>query len=322
MCVEIPTLLSLPPPCNILSNPVLPDSLAFGRLLPWLQTPLFQLRNLVHPVSCKFHTFATLQEKFSIPQNLFYFYLQIRHFFHSLSPTLTLDVPTPFEHLCAEGPHQLHLISSIYHILHESTQVLPETHLYMRKWSVLLGRSIPMKLWAKIWVSTFKSSKCVAQRETAVKILMFWYRTPERIYHIDPSLSSRCWRCGTETGSHFHIFWTCSLMQAFWIEIQRTLQSITGLHLPFDPIHYLLGLPFPGISKPTKRLISYILLAAKRVIPVCWLSTTPPSHLQFLQTVAEIRRMEFLTAMVHDLVSQFNKIWEPWDQSQYRDHVS
>lgn len=208
------------------------------------------------------------------------------------SPTLTLNVPTPFEHLCAEGPHQLHLISFIYHILHEFTKILPDAHLYMRKWNILLGRPIP------IWISTFKSSKCVVQKEIAMKILMFWYRTPERIHHINPSLSSRCWRCCTETGSHFHIFWTCSLIQAFWLEVMQTLQNVTDLTLPLDPIHYLLGLPCPGIPKPTIRLISYILLAAKRAIPMCWLSTTPPSHLQFLQIIAEIRKMEFLTAKV------------------------
>lgn len=40
-----------PPLSNILFNPVLPDSLSFGCMLPWMQTPLFQLRNLVHPVN-------------------------------------------------------------------------------------------------------------------------------------------------------------------------------------------------------------------------------------------------------------------------------
>lgn len=167
------------------------------------------------------------------------------------------------------------IIYTVYHILHESTEISAETHLYMRKWSLLLERPIPLRIWANIWSSTFKSSKCVAQRETAVKILMFWYKTPDRLYRDNPALSPKCWRCSTEIGSHFHIFWSCSFIQTFWSEVMQLLQTITGLPLPLDPINYLLGFPFLGIPKSVKRLTSYILLATKRAIPLCWLSTSP-----------------------------------------------
>lgn len=132
---------SLSSPCpllsNILFNPVLPDSLSLGRMWPWLQASLFQLLSLLHHLTRRLQTFATLQDKFGIPHNSLYFYIQVKHFFQSMSPFLTIDKPTPFEHICADGPHQLHLVSSIYHILHEATLITEDRHLYMRKWNTL-----------------------------------------------------------------------------------------------------------------------------------------------------------------------------------------
>lgn len=206
----------------------------------------FQIWNLISP-----HTFSISIYKLGI-------------FFHSLTLLLTLDNTTPFEYLCAQSPHQLHLISSIHHILHESTPLTETTHLYMRRWAHLIGRPISSQLWDRIWSSTFKSSKCVLQRETSIKILMFWYKTPEVIHKYDSSISAKCWCCGTGVGSLFHIFWQCPMIQPLWHEVMILIQKVVDVSLPLDPLHYLLGLPFSGITKKGSRLISYTLLAAKR----------------------------------------------------------
>ncbi|PIO11108.1 hypothetical protein AB205_0076050, partial [Aquarana catesbeiana] len=173
-----PLMSSCSPLVNVLLNPLIPDSMSLGRIFPWINVHLFQLRNLVHPITRKLHSFDALREKFDLPPHFFHFYLQVRHFFHSKSPSLTLDKPTTFEHLCAQGPNQLHLISCIYRILHEPTPITETLHHYMCKWSQLVGRPVTIQMWDRIWSSTFKSSKCVTQRETTIKILMFWYRTP------------------------------------------------------------------------------------------------------------------------------------------------
>lgn len=72
------------------------------------------------------------------------------------------------------------------------------------------------------------------------------------------------------------------------------LQKVVDLPLLLDPIHCLLGLPFSGVAKPIKRLISDILLAAKRVIPLYWLSNIPALWSRFLQLIADIQRMKYL----------------------------
>lgn len=81
---------------------------------------------------------------------------------------------------------------------------------------------------------------------------MFWYRTPEILHHHDPSVSSLCWRCDSFIGSHFHILWQCPQIQPFWVNVMSIHQTLTNTPLPLDKLHYLPGLPFPGLRKKIK----------------------------------------------------------------------
>lgn len=169
-----------PPLLNVLYNLDIPDSLSYNRILPWTQAGVFQLRHLVHPVTRTLLTFTDLQSKYQVPKSLFYSYLQIKHFFFSAKcPSLSLDKPTGFELMCVQRPYEPHLISAIYKILHEATPLTESSHSYMSRRSHTLQQSISLSDWDKIWESASKVSRCVAQRETAFKILIFWYRTPD-----------------------------------------------------------------------------------------------------------------------------------------------
>lgn len=85
---------SLSSPCsplvNILFNTEIPDSLSYDSMLPWTQAGIFQLRHLVHPVTRKLLSFSDLQSKHKIPKTLFYSFLQIKHFFITRTPQITL----------------------------------------------------------------------------------------------------------------------------------------------------------------------------------------------------------------------------------------
>lgn len=145
---------SLSSPCtpllNVLFNPEISDSLSYSRMYPWSQAGIFQLRNLVHPLTHRLYSFAELQHKFQIPKQLFYTYLQFKHYFSSKSSTITLEKHTPFELLCAQGPNQTHLILSIYQYLHNAHPLHNTSYSYMNKWSQILQRSITLPQWQKI----------------------------------------------------------------------------------------------------------------------------------------------------------------------------
>lgn len=231
-------------------------------MLPWTQAGIFQLRNLVHPLTHALLPFDEIQRKHQIPKHLFYSYLQIKHYFSTKSPTLTLDNPTPFELLCAQGPYQTRLISEMYNYLHEALPLSPTYHLYMKKWSQIINQPILIPQWQKIWEASSKSSRCVEQRETSYKILLFWFRTPEVLHRYDPGVPRVCWRCRDDTGSHFPIFWECPSIQSFWSSIHTYLQNLFEINLPLNPINFLLGLPFPELPKYAQKLAGFILLAA------------------------------------------------------------
>lgn len=164
----------------------------------------------------------------------------------------------------------------------------------------------------------FQIIKMRGAERDAYKILFFWYRTPEILHRFDPKVPRVCWRCLGDIGLHFHIFWECPLIQPFWSSTQAHLQDLLEINLLLDPIYYLLGLPFPGISKLTQKLAAFILLAAKRAIPLRWLSSSPPTLSQALQILEQIRRMEHLTEAVHDSLPQFLKILDLWDHSELK----
>lgn len=101
MFSEVLSLLTMPPSItSILFNPSIPDSLSLGRIMPWVQASFFQLRNMVDPFTHRLSTFEALWENVVFCCiYMLYFYLQIKHFFHSLSPSQTLDKPTSIEYL-------------------------------------------------------------------------------------------------------------------------------------------------------------------------------------------------------------------------------
>lgn len=93
----------------------------------YFSTPLFLMACLTHVwfhglilhcfsfiiLSTQLHADSLIlrtSELNTISQNMLFSYLQI-HYLSMHSPSLTLPNPTTFEYICAQGPHQLHLIS-------------------------------------------------------------------------------------------------------------------------------------------------------------------------------------------------------------------
>lgn len=94
---------------------------------------------------------------------------------------------------------------------------------------------------------------------------------------------------------------------SLWSKIQDLLQTLST-PIPLNPMHFLLGLPLPVISKASGKLMSFILLAAKRTIPRHWLSTSPPTFHHLLSIMADICGMEHLTAKIEDTLPLCYKI--------------
>lgn len=141
--------------------------------------------------------------------------------------------------------------------------------------------------------------------------MLFWYRTPQVLHRYDSKVSKVprvCCRCHGDVVTQVPTttsFRNVPLSNHFGPQSKPSYKTFDTT-IPIDPINYLLGLPIPEVSQPAQKLIEFDLLAAKRVIPLGWLSTSPPTLSQL---------MEHLTAVVHDFLPQCSKIWELWDNS-------
>lgn len=166
-------------------------------------------------------------------------------------------------------------ISSNYKLLHDSTSISVGRCAYMRKWSFILqspspshvgtNYGHPLPKFPDVW---HRERQLIKSLCSGTELLKYY------IVRIIPP-SPLCWRCGKERGTHFDIFWQCEIIVPFWSMVMSLNQRLLHHSLLMDPLHCLMGLPFPGIGKSLNKLASFILLAGKRTIPLHYLSTMP-----------------------------------------------
>lgn len=189
----------------------------------------------------------------------------------------------------------------------------PPKHPYMIKWESYLGNSLPWKTWQFIWRRASKTSACISYKENQYKLLMFWYHTHSLLHSLFPEVPDKCWRCGSEGASVFHIFWDCLLLQGYWSEIKQLIYDELGSHVSLSPITYLLNVPPKGLSRGASRLLLHILTAAKCLIAVFWKRTAFPSSTDIHHRIVEIRSMDRLSASLASQIDLFNSVWSLWD---------
>lgn len=143
---------------------------------------------------------------------------------------------------------------------------------------------------------------CV-QKEITLKVVMFQYKTPEVLYAHNPMISGLCWRFSCEIGSEYNIFWQCSHIQLFWASVMF-IHKVLKMPVPLAPVLWLpqalYNIMLIHVNCSQKRH-SYKLL-----------SKDQPSQSQLLN-IADIRGMEYLTAVTGDTLTQFSTIWDAWD---------
>ncbi|MEE6519461.1 hypothetical protein FKM82_031308 [Ascaphus truei] len=188
----------------------------------------------------------------------------------------------------------------------------------MLKWAADLNINIDRETWEEIWQAASETSLCTTIKENIYKILFGWYLTPARLNQIYPQASDLCWRgCGHRGERMVHIWWTCPEIVKYWAKVQILIKEVTDLELPIEPLTYLLAAPMSDIVRPTRKLISFILTAARCCVAASWRKTTTPAMGTIEKRVGEVLIMERLTATVRQKLQAHEDIWEPWS-SRYR----
>lgn len=120
----------------------------------------------------------------------------------------------------------------------------------------------------RIFIFSYKTSLCTKQQEAGFKVLTWLYHTPVKSHRMFPQSSDHCWRCGEESGSLLHIFWSCRPLQSYWTEVHCITQKFTDWELLKDPAFFCyITIP----SKVYRRSILPLLLTeAQSGIPFFW----------------------------------------------------
>uniref|UniRef100_A0A8C5M553 Reverse transcriptase zinc-binding domain-containing protein n=1 Tax=Leptobrachium leishanense TaxID=445787 RepID=A0A8C5M553_9ANUR len=206
---------------------------------------------------------------------------RLRHFVRSL-PRGFRHL-TPFETFCKLALPLSKSISTIYALLQKCDTSLPPL---CGCWETILE----LDFTPETFYLTLYGSRAFKVIETSYKLLTFWYYTPHQTAHFSLSCDSICWRCGTQTGTYLHIWWTCEKIAVFLLHLpgkQRTLRNSVALHL---------------------------LLAARRLIPAHWRSLEVPSFTEWVEAIEQLRAVDNVAAQQSDRQDPHHLLkWFYWD---------
>ena len=77
-----------------------------------------------------------------------------------------------------------------------------------------------------------KCSKSLIIREIQIKTSLRYHLTPSRLANITARESSECWRGCSKTGTLMHCWWSCELIQSFWMAIWNYAQRVLNTVFP------------------------------------------------------------------------------------------
>lgn len=257
-------------------------------------------------------TFDELVDKFNIPRNHFFKYLQLRNFIRTQNQTLCIPSLTITEQLMEMNCIGRGLISKIYKcLLGECTESSVER---LEAWKVDLNENISLEEWEK--ACTWAQSKT---SNTRLKLLQYnWlmrtYITPEKLNKYNSAIPDTCIKCRNEKGTLFHCIWQCIEIQEFWQEVKQNIQNILQIQLPLIPQLFILGI-YPGnlkIRKNHRTFVDLSILLAKRVIALAWKDTSRPNVSRWLAELSIVLPLEKITYTIKHKQHNFHQIWDPF----------
>uniref|UniRef100_A0A8C5MAD0 Sleeping Beauty transposase HTH domain-containing protein n=1 Tax=Leptobrachium leishanense TaxID=445787 RepID=A0A8C5MAD0_9ANUR len=256
-----------------------------------------------------FITLETHENSIITFAELFNFH-QIKSFLRKVPNNLSLTRSlSPFETLSNRTSPLAHSVSTLYGLLRDRDTEPPA---YMSRWERTLNTTISDEDWSKSLSFTHSGTPVTKLQESSYKLLTFWYRTPALLATFNVTISPMCWRCSTEVGTYLHIWWECTVIQAYWKKIRDLIQMTTDVNLDFSPqMFLLLQLPF-SLASMKKSVLLRILLVARSLIPLFWKSTSIPPLKTLIDKMEILRSNEELALSPTKAARHFQEVWLHW----------
>lgn len=210
--------------------------------------------------------------------------------------------------MCTSSNGNEHQLSKLYQLLELNSPAAP-TVSRIRKWEDDLKITLSEEQWGTICTNLYKASRSTAAQETNYKLATRWYRTPDVLHRIFPTVPNTCWRCEQEVGTLLHIWWECREIQRFWKDVTQAIQLITGDRIITNPATCLLS---HEVQLPRQALLAQLLTAARMTIPRKWRSKQNPTVEDWIRQVENTKEMEEIRACKSDCTRLHAETWDPW----------
>lgn len=282
------------------------------RFKKWIEKGITSYCMMVSSKGLK--TFQQLKVRFNLEKQDFFRYLQLRNYFNknirSLEEEETNLVKIFIEAL--KGNTTKKLISKIYSSLQLERGL---STLYVKlRWEKDANIKLTEEDWLNICKVQSTTSSSNLWREFTWKNIMRFFITPRiKESQSNNPQHAQCWRkCGCASAGHFHIFWECPKITAYWTDVMKAIRSILCSELIFNFSVIFLGNIPAGLKKQDRYLLQILLASSKKAITKRWLNEEPPTLTEWKEIVQEIQCMEKLTFSLRQAAGRGELYWKNW----------
>uniref|UniRef100_A0A3B3HW57 Reverse transcriptase domain-containing protein n=1 Tax=Oryzias latipes TaxID=8090 RepID=A0A3B3HW57_ORYLA len=239
------------------ANPFFTPSLVDNVFLKWADLGLRTFKDLF--IDDVFASFQQLSERFSLPKQHFFRYLQARSFVISTFPSFpNLSETSTMDSLLLPSSSLKGSISLIYNQISAIRSKTLDT--IKALWEDDLGETFSDSVWSQILMRVHKSSICARHGLMQCKLVHRVYFTKFRLSKIFPNISPACDRCHQCPGNLIHTFWLCPKLLGYWTEVFSVISRIIERNVSPNPLSALFGIfsgP-PSLSKSQKDSLAFM----------------------------------------------------------------
>lgn len=293
-------------------NSLLPEFRDLPDIGLWQECGVHYLGQIITSAGLK--TFHSLKEEFSLPNNMLFRYIQMRHAFNSQFGRSGPEIPDFSIPAHLLNSNSKGIISLLYNcfLRYRSEAVVLRSR---TKWETLVG-AISDEDWEDALEAPTRVSLRYPERATQVYITHLAYLSTAQVAKYCPGRQDVCPKCNQASGTFYHLMWQCPLLQGFWAQVVRFLHDIMGSPIPLTPQCCVLGiLDVPDVSGTQLTFLHETLFQARKLIARNWMNDHVPLLSEWIRIINASLPYKKLVYIHRGRPEKFDKIWSTWQES-------
>ena len=273
----------------------------------------FGVTHLVHIFSGgRLLPFTELQERFGLPQAMYFYYLQLSHAVRTQAggnPWILSSAPI-FQYMTGVTSFRGFISSSYSMLLSSFLPGFPAK--VLSSWERDVG-TFEEDQWEGALQAVQGCSLNTAQRLSQLFILMRVHYTPARLFRMGLGEDDICPRCARDRGDLIHLMWRCPKLHLYWSGVLDTLTTVFSATISRDPKVCVLGvLDDIQLEDNPRQAIGRALFQARKLILHHWKASEPPKISEWITQMGAMLRMEKYIYQHRGRRGKFDLLWAPW----------